>query len=209
MSDAGRQTAPNGRGAFYRVCRMLHGYLSAAAFLALLFFAGTGILLNHPEWMPARDAVIETQRFSLNGAALQQANITPEQDRAAVLASAIASQGTVVGAFASGEIIDREALLRFEGVRGSSTASVDLSTGAVELEVQRADAVSMLNDLHRGKNAGSVWKLIIDVVGWLTVALSLLGFVIFFSLRFRLLTSLALVAAGAAAMVGAFFVFVT
>jgi hypothetical protein len=186
---------------------MLHGYVSAAAFLALLFFASTGILLNHPEWMPPRDTVIETERFSLDAAALERAR-GAGQDEAPALADAVAARATIVGAFASGDIVDGEAVLRFESVRGSSTATVELATGAVEVEVQRADALSILNDLHRGKNAGAAWKLVIDAVGALTIALSLLGFLIFFSLRFRLATSLALVAAGAAAMAGAFLLFV-
>ena len=36
------------KGEFYRLARDWHGYLSALAFLALIFFASTGVLLNHP-----------------------------------------------------------------------------------------------------------------------------------------------------------------
>ena len=36
------------KGAFYRQCRMLHAYLSAGAFVMLMFFALSGLLLNHP-----------------------------------------------------------------------------------------------------------------------------------------------------------------
>lgn len=187
--------------------RTLHGYFSAVAFLALLFFSATGILLNHPEWMPQNEAARQTQSFALDAAVLARAKAESGPAQIATLAAAVAPHGTV-GAFSTGEIIDTEALLRFEGPRGNSTATVDLATGAVELEVERADALSLLNDLHRGKNAGTVWKLVIDIVGGLTIAMSLIGFVIFFSLRLRLGTSLVLVAAGAAAMVGAYFIFV-
>ncbi|MEL7041544.1 MAG: PepSY-associated TM helix domain-containing protein [Pseudomonadota bacterium] len=41
------------KGAFYRTSRMLHAYLSPAAFLMLIFFAASGILLNHPDWFGA------------------------------------------------------------------------------------------------------------------------------------------------------------
>ena len=37
--------------ALYRQCRAWHGYLSAFAFIALMFFSATGILLNHPDWI--------------------------------------------------------------------------------------------------------------------------------------------------------------
>lgn len=208
MSDANRKSGGSARGAFYRVSRMLHGYLSAAAFLALLFFAGTGVLLNHPEWFPEATASRQTENISLDSATLARARALSGDEQTAVLASGVASRVHVLGAYSTGEIFDTEALLRFEGVRGNSTATVNLATGSVELELERANTVSLLNDLHRGKNAGAAWKLIIDIVGILTIALSLLGFVIFFSLRFRLLTSLTLVAAGAAAMAGVFFALV-
>ncbi len=40
---------------FYRHSRYVHGWLSAFAFLTLLFFSVTGLLLNHPEWFePAK-----------------------------------------------------------------------------------------------------------------------------------------------------------
>jgi hypothetical protein len=149
------------------------------------------------------------RNFSLDEAALAQARAANGDEQVAALAAAVRARSKVAGAYSSGEIFDNEAMLRFEGARGSSTAVVNLATGAVELEVQRADTLSLLNDLHRGKNAGQAWKLLIDFVGVLTIALSLIGFVIFFSLRFRLLTSLALVAGGVAAMAVLFVFFVT
>jgi hypothetical protein len=39
VSEASAKSAGSARGAFYRWARLLHGWLSAAAFLALLFFA--------------------------------------------------------------------------------------------------------------------------------------------------------------------------
>jgi uncharacterized protein len=205
VSEAGQ--TKNGRGVFYRLARTIHGYLSAAASLALLFFAATGVLLNHPEWMPERGTAPPGQSFTLDQATLAQANAGGDQ-AAAALAEAVTARTTLRGAFTTGEIFDGEALLRFEGARGNSNAVVDLTTGRVEVEVQPADTLSMLNDLHRGKNVGAAWKLVIDIAGALAIALSLIGFVIFFSMRFRLLTSLALVGAGAAAMVAVFFLFV-
>ncbi len=205
MSDV--KATSNGRGAFYRFCRMIHGYLSAVAFLALLFFAATGVLLNHPEWMPERQAAPQTQALTLDAPTLAHARQAGD-GAGALLASAVAARAPVRGAFTTADVMDGEALLRFEGARGNSNATVDLATGRVELDVEQADALSMLNDLHRGKNVGAAWKLVIDIVGLLTIALSLIGFVIFFSLRFRLGTSLALVGIGLAALTAIFVAFV-
>jgi len=196
----------NGRAAFYRFCRDWHGYLSAFAFLALMFFSLTGILLNHPEWFANAERGSETRSVMLSGDALQGAERA--EDQAAALAAAVSKVANLRGVFASGEIIESEAMLRFEGVTGNSDVFIDLVSGAAEITVERADAASILNDLHRGKNAGAVWKALIDIVGGLVTALSLVGFVLFFSLRFRLRTSLLLVAASIAAMAVLFVAFV-
>ncbi|MEJ0061560.1 MAG: PepSY-associated TM helix domain-containing protein [Terricaulis sp.] len=205
MSNTGK-SGGGGRGAFYRLCREWHGYISAFAFLALAFFSVTGITLNHPEWFQRQSDARETVAVRMTPDLLQRA--AASSDQAAVLAAAVAQSAPVRGAFASGEVIDGEALLRFEGVTGNSDAVIDLTTGSGEVAVERADVVSIINDLHRGKNAGAVWKALIDIVGALVLALSLIGFVLFFSLRFRLRTSLALTAAGVALLAGLFIAFV-
>ncbi len=46
---------------FYRHARYVHGWLSAFAFIVLIFFSVTGLLLNHPEWFtPSKDENTET-----------------------------------------------------------------------------------------------------------------------------------------------------
>lgn len=194
------------RGAFYRVCREWHGYFSAFAFFALLFFSATGITLNHPEWFSTKAGERAVTRIALDRRVLQRA--AASDDQAAALAAAVRERTQVRGAFSSGEVLDGEALLRFEGVTGNSDVTIDLATGRGEVAIERADAVSLLNDLHRGKNAGAIWKLAIDAVGALVIVLSLIGFVLFFSLRFRLVTSLVLTTAGLAAMTALIYVFV-
>lgn len=184
----------NGKAAFYRLCREWHGYLSALAFAALIFFAGTGITLNHPEWFEHARADRANTTFHLTPDALRRAADGP--DAAKSLARLVAASTPVRGAFSSGDIDDGQALLRFEGVSGSSDVSLDLNTGAGEVDTTRASAASMLNDLHRGKNAGPLWKAAIDIIAAIVVALSAIGFVLFLSLRLRLVTSLTLVATG-------------
>lgn len=191
------------RGAFYRLCREWHGYLSALAFAALAFFAVTGATLNHPEWFAHERAAQETRNVILSAGALNAARHASDQSRA--LAEALAHVAPLRGVYASGEIVDGEALLHFEGVRGVTTASVDLATGRAEVEIEHATVVSTLNDLHRGKNAGAAWRALIDCVAALVFALSLIGFVLFFSLRFRLLTSLSLTAAGVGLMLAVYY----
>ena len=74
MTDVSRDTLPDARRPrpmppwkieFYRQSRLWHGYLSAFAFIALIFFSVTGLLLNHPEWLKREDARPQETRFIL------------------------------------------------------------------------------------------------------------------------------------------------
>lgn len=194
-ADARPKTARGGswKGELYRQSRAWHGYLSAFAFLALIFFSVTGLVLNHPEWterlkeQPEREA-----KLQLTPAEVAAVNAAKEPPRA--LAAAVARKAAVLGEFQSGEIIDGEAQLRLEGVKGATDILGDLATGQVEVTTKGSNLLTTLNDLHRGKNAGAAWKAVIDISAIVVIALSVIGYVLFFSLRFRLRTSLVLTA---------------
>jgi hypothetical protein len=190
------------RGAFYRLCRMLHAYLSAFAFLALMFFAVTGITLNHPEWFPTSGGDIPPATVRLPPESIRAALAAKDPPRA--LAQAVEENAKVAGAYHSGDLIDQDALLRWEGVRGSTEAEVDLSTGDARITGERAPTFTLLGDLHKGKNSGAPWKWVIDIAAAVIAALSIVGYVLFFSLRFRLRTSLILTAASLVVLVGAY-----
>jgi hypothetical protein len=190
--------------AFYRVCRMLHAYLSAFAFLALIFFSLTGLLLDHPDWMQTKPKDRDL-KLTLPPALLAQA--AADHDPASALGRSVAARTRLIGAYKSGDIDDGQANLRFEGVKGSSTVMVDMKSGAADVMVERANAVSVIEDLHRGKNAGAAWRLVIDLSAILILGLSVIGYILFFSLRFRLRTSLILTGVSLTALVAIFLLF--
>jgi hypothetical protein len=186
------------RGAVFRLSRMLHAYLSAFAFLGLIFFSATGILLNHPEWFENYRPVERSTTVTLSPADLATAKASKDQARA--LAAAISAKTPLAGAFSSGDIEGREALIRMEGPKGSSDIDVDLQSGRADIKVARASLTAVIQDLHRGKNSGAAWRFVIDAAGYIVIALSLIGYVLFFSLRFRLRTSLILTAVSLAVL---------
>ncbi len=204
VSDALARRArpmPRWKIEFYRQSRLWHGYLSAFAFISLIFFSVTGLFLNHPEWL-AQESKSEEIRLNLLPGDIAAARKTGDPARA--IAVLIAARGGVGGLYSSGEIDGDEAFLRFEGVTGNASVMVDLKTGAAEATLQRSDAVTVLNDLHRGKNAGDAWKLFIDISAAIFLVLSLVGYILFFSLRYRLAQSLGLTIASLAAMTAVF-----
>jgi uncharacterized protein len=188
------------KGAFFRLCRMLHAYLSAFAFLALFFFSVTGLLLNHPEWFERYRPVEHRVAFTLMPAELAAAKASKDMGRA--LAAASATKARLTGAYATGDVDGRQMLVRMEGPKGSSDLTIDLATGQVDARVTQTNLASIVQDLHRGKNVGVAWRWVIDLAAWLITALSLIGYVLFFSLRFRLKTSLVLTGVSLLLLIG-------
>lgn len=208
MPDVARRprAMPRWKIEFYRQCRLWHGYLSAFAFLSLMFFSLTGLLLNHPDWLKQEEAgPIETRVHVSHDAIAAAMNL---DDKPRALAELLSAQHAVSGVYASGEVEDGEAYLRFDGVGGNASVVLDLKTGAAEITSRKADAVTILNDLHRGKNAGAAWKWLIDISAVIFLVLSLVGYILFFSLRHRLMQTMALTVVSLGALVGIFLLFV-
>lgn len=194
------------KGVFYKQCRMLHAYFSAFAFLALIFFSITGVMLNHPNWFEGLSPSETVKEVTIPAAELQAAKAAPEAAKA--LAAVLTKQVSVNGAYSSGDIMGDQALLRFDGPKGTADAEIDLTTGKASVRGATAPMMLMIQDLHRGKNSGEAWRWALDISAYLILALSVIGYILFFSLRFRLRTSLVLTGASLAVMVGIVMLFV-
>jgi hypothetical protein len=204
--DAPRRQRSAAMIAFYTQCRLWHGYLSAFSFLALIFFSATGILLNHPTWLEGEEQEPVAYSASISGAEIAAARRSA--DVGAALGLLAAGKISLLGSYASADISSSEAFLRYEGVKGASDVVLDLRSGLATAKVRKANAITVIDDLHRGKNVGRTWQALIDISAILILALSLVGYVLFFMLRFRLRVSLALTAASLAVMAGIFVIFV-
>jgi hypothetical protein len=193
---------PFSKGDFYRLCREWHGYLSALAFLALLFFSATGVLLNHPGLLQGPPpAPIETT-ITLTPEKIAAVKAAPEPG--AALAKAAGEMTDLAGAYRSGEIVGDDVYANLQGVRGRVDLAGDLSTGEVNIHSEREGVVGVLNGLHRGEHAGDVWRFLIDLMAGIFIVMSLIGFALFLSLRFRMRTAFALMASSLFVIVSLF-----
>ncbi len=190
------------KGEFYRLARDWHGYLSALAFLALIFFAGTGVLLNHPGLLQGEQPAPVETAFTLAPEQITELRAAEEPGRE--LARIAATHGELAGAYRSGDLAGDDLYVNLQGVRGRTDVTGNLATGEVSVHVERADAVGVANELHRGEHAGDAWRFFIDAIAAVLIFMSIIGLVLFFSLRFRLKTALVLMAGSAIIMVGLF-----
>ncbi|ENU30351.1 PepSY-associated TM helix domain-containing protein [Acinetobacter sp. NIPH 1852] len=176
---------------FYRHARYVHGWLSAFAFIALIFFSVTGLLLNHPEWF--KPAQQEQSNTIILPEQLMR-TVAEQENPTQTLLDYLRQQQSLVGRYQSSEILDGEVMIRLDSPAGSTDIWVLLDTAEAEITMKPASTVSLLNDLHRGKNVGAGWSWLIDISAVIIVLLSLAGYILFLTLKTRLLTHLTLTA---------------
>lgn len=175
---------------FYRNARHVHAWLSAFAFLALTFFAGTGLLLNNPNWFATPSHDIDLQ-VTIPSQVLAQAK-TLENPAPLLLDTVRQLNKTqpLVGAFKSSDLVDGELDIRLEGAKGHTDITVPLDTGLTSITITPESTLDILKNLHRGKHVGALWKWVIDISAIIILVLSCAGYVLFFSLRKRKTMSL-------------------
>jgi hypothetical protein len=193
--------------AFHRLCRLWHGYLSAVAFVWLLFFAITGILLNHPAWLAGETPTPVQKPFQLSPAEL--AAVKAAKQPGAALADLLRDRLGLRGDVGSSDMLGSQLFVRMRGARGSSDLQFNLQSGSGTATIESFSSVALFKELHRGEQEGPGWRALIDISGALLAMTSLLGLAIYFALRFRLRTALILISVGLAVMVGGIVLFVS
>ena len=176
---------------FYRHARYVHGWLSAFAFIILLFFAATGLLLHHPEWFKSDQ---QEQSFKLTLPSTLLHSIQDQENPSQPILDYVRQQHGLIGRYKSSEVLDGEVMIRLESPAGSTDVWVLLDNGETEITSKPASTVSLLNDLHRGKNVGTAWSWLIDISAIIILLLSLAGYILFLTIKTRLVTNLILTA---------------
>jgi uncharacterized protein len=178
----------------HTVLRWLHIYTSMVSLLVVLFFAATGVTLNHPDWLA-------TERTEETSGTLPAAWKTAKGVDWLVVAEHLRANNGVHGTVADRREDDREGSLTFRAPGYSADAFIDVATGQYKLTTSYQGAIGVINDLHRGRDAGSAWAWLIDVAGVFLVFLSLTGVGLLFYLRKVRIKALVVMAAGAALVV--------
>ena len=168
--------------------RSLHIYLSMASFAILFFFAATGFTLNHQDWFASQQKTIQS-RGALNPRWLQGA-----VDKLQVV-EYLRRKG-MHGAVDDFRIEDSQCSVSFKGPGYEADIVMDRRTGAYDITETRAGFVAIVNDLHKGRDAGQTWSKVIDVAALFMTAVSLTGLILIFFLHKRRLSGLLLLAAG-------------
>jgi hypothetical protein len=177
-----------------KLARWLHIYGSMASLTLVLFFAVTGITLNHQDWFASEQVTLD-HHGAMNPAWLRAAG--PDGVDKLQVVEALRAAGVVRGALADFRIDDDQCELAFKTVGYEASAVVDRRTGSFEVTESRMGFAAVINDLHKGRDAGPVWKATIDLAAGLLVFISLTGLVLLYFVHRHRTAGFILVGAGA------------
>lgn len=158
-----------------------HWISSAVSLVGLLLFAITGFTLNHAAEIEGSPTVVE-KTAQLPAPLL--ATIKPDdagdakKPLPAPVAGWIEANLPVARATGAAEWSAGEIYLALPRPGGDGWVAIDRETGEITNETSDRGWIAWLNDLHKGRNAGPVWKWFIDIFVLACLVFSLTGLVL-------------------------------
>jgi hypothetical protein len=155
---------------FKKWSRAIHIYISMLGLLSVVFFSVTGIMLNHEEWFGfAEPRIVKKEGVIPEGMARQP-------DKLAIVEK-LRKDFAATGALDSFEIDDDRLTITFKSPGRHADATILRADGHAEVSLESHGISGRIADLHRGTDAGPVWRFILDataVVLLITCATGLL-----------------------------------
>lgn len=148
-------------------------------FLTLLFFSFTGITLNHPTWFGGEAAHTINKSGTLPIEWLASSKAESSNDENSVdqlrIAEALREENQLRGKVVEFRVSDDECSVTFKGPGYSADALIDRADGKYDVTIVAFGLIGKWNDLHKGRDSGWIWSLVIDASAILMILSSLSG----------------------------------
>lgn len=181
-----------------RWMRWLHVYSSMIAFLVILFFGVTGLLLNHPTWVFGDEITTST----LEGTLPETVIVDDGRIEFLAVSEYLRSEHGIGGEVNNFDQVGDEGSINYSGPGFGASVRFDVTTLTYRAELREEGFVNEMRDLHTGSDTGSVWDWAIDVAAVFLVFVAVTGLGIQLLMRKRRGSALAWLAAGSIVVVG-------
>ncbi len=179
------------------IIRWLHVYLSMVSFAVVLFFAVTGLTLNHPDLFAGQQRTIV--RHGIANAAMLRSTSSSDVDRLG-LVEMLRAREHMHGAVSDVRVDDSQVQISARAPGYTADIFIDRATGKYDITEVSSGVVAVLNDLHKGRDAGKAWGWLIDLSAILLTLVSLSGLVLIWFVYRRRFAGLVLACCGTAAV---------
>ena len=160
--------------------RWLHIYLSMFSFAILFFFAITGLTLNHTEWFSDQQKSTSYKgEITLGWINSTDTNQIKKLD----IVEFLRKKHNIKGALSDFIIDEDQVTIAFSGPAYSADFFIERETGKYDLSVTESGFFALINDLHKGRDSGKPWSVLIDISAILMMLVSLTGLVMMFFLK--------------------------
>jgi len=184
--------------------RWVHIYLSMFSFAALLFFAVTGITLNHTSWIEGQQKIEQVKdQLPVNWVHADSSRVNE-----LMVVELLRNEHQIKAPLSDFTTEEIECSVSFKGPGYAAEGFIDRMTGHYELTVTKSGVIAILNDLHKGRDAGTTWAKLIDVSAVLMILVSLTGFLMIFFLKKKRFSGLLITIIGAAIIAIVYFMYV-
>lgn len=184
MTELKSQQGARRRAIWLKRMHEWHWISAAVALLGLLFFAVTGITLNHAEHFESTkqefSTLSRTMPAGLVSALREDIRLNGEGESVPTvsLRDWIRSEYGIESAERVGDWKTDEIIFPMERPGGDAWLKLDLVRGVSEYHVTQAGWIAYFNDLHKGRHTGRYWAWFIDILAVACVLFAVTGFVI-------------------------------
>lgn len=176
-----------------QLSRWLHIYVSMISFAIVFFFAVTGLTLNHPDFF-AGELKSSNEKGKLDSNWVNNTDTTKIAKLEIV--EHLRKWHGIKAALAEFRIDDTQCSLSFKGPGYAADAFIDRTNGEYEVALMQAGFVGVMNDLHKGRDSGSGWSVLIDVSAILMTLVSLTGIILILYIKRKRVSGLLIAAIG-------------
>lgn len=183
--------------------RWLHIYVSMASFVIVLFFAVTGLTLNHADKF-AYQQHTKQLKGKLNVGWVKVKDTTHINKLAIV--EYLRSTHKIKSAVSEFRIDESGCSISFKGPGYGADALISREDGSYDLTEVSSGFVGLINDLHKGRDTGTGWLWVIDISAVFMILVSLTGIILLLFIKKRKRSGLIVAAIGLVLFLAIFFI---
>ncbi len=179
----------------YHWSRTLHIYASLISLVAVLFFAFTGWVINHPSWFELKTPRISEENISI------PEEIADSSDKLEVV-EYLRAKEKASGAVKSFSQTDEQTDVHFVSPGRAQRFTITRLSGETKVLQEQYNTLSVLGDLHKAQYTGPAWSIVVDASAWFLMIVSITGLVLWTMLVKRRKLGIISLVAGTVGVVG-------
>jgi len=163
------------------------------SFAIVLFFSVTGLTLNHADkFVNEVHSVQEKGKMDVSWVNVTDTIKIPKLQ----IVEYLRQKNSISAACSDFRIDDSQLSVSFKGPGYAADIFIDRANGNYEVTKTGAGFVGVINDLHKGRDTGPVWSVVIDIAAVLMTLVSLSGLLLLLYIKRKRLSGILVAVAG-------------